>query len=537
MAAGRVLPYLDVPFQHCAPRGAQAHEAPASGERNLERLAQWREAVPTELVVRSTFIAGFPGRDRGRVRIELLNFMREAGIDRAGCFAYSPVEGATANDLPGHVPQAELREERRARFMAVAEQVSAASAAAPRGRHHAGAGGPCAPALGRKGGLGRSYADAPEIDGTVRLLPPEKASRDAEGGRVHPRPHRGGRGARPRRRCRSEGQHNAPTMTRDDPTRPQPACHRTDPPPLPAARAAFAAPHGRVCSRPRRWYFENVAAMRQPATGATRTATPTACTARPPPSCWKSGWPRWKAAPMRCWCPAAWRPSRWWTRRCWAMATKCCCPTTCTAPAARWHATKTGALGHHAPPVRRDGPGGSLAAGITPKHQAGVAGSAGSVTMEFPEPAGLVQHRAQHGGAHRAGQHLGRRHRLQGLRPGHRHRDAGADQVPLGRRRRADGLGGHARRSVARQASSWHHMHLGLGVAGNDAELAILRSMPTPALRYHAQDAAGRAVRPVAGHAAARVQARVLHPALRPASPGHAHWKALCKAAAGACFR
>jgi ribosomal protein S12 methylthiotransferase len=146
---------------------------PASGERNLERLAKWRELCP-ELVVRSTFIAGFPGETEAEFEM-LLDFVREAQIDRAGCFAYSPVKGATANDLPGALPQ-EVREERRARFMAVAEEVSVAKL-----RRRVGATMQVlidhAPALGRKGGIGRSYADAPEIDGQVRLLPPEKASK------------------------------------------------------------------------------------------------------------------------------------------------------------------------------------------------------------------------------------------------------------------------------------------------------------------------------------------------------------------------
>ena len=173
MAAGRILPYLDVPFQHSHPDVLKRMKRPASGEKNLERLQRWREACP-ELVVRSTFIAGFPGETEAEFE-HLLDFMREAQIDRAGCFAYSPVKGATANDLPGMLP-AELREERRARFMAVAEQVSAAKLA---GR--VGATMQVlideAPALGRRGGVGRSYADAPEIDGRVRLLPPEKASK------------------------------------------------------------------------------------------------------------------------------------------------------------------------------------------------------------------------------------------------------------------------------------------------------------------------------------------------------------------------
>ena len=173
MASGRVLPYLDVPFQHAHPDVLKRMKRPASGERNLERLARWREICP-QIVVRSTFIAGFPGETESEFET-LLDFLREARIDRAGCFAYSPVNGAAANALDGQLP-AELREERRARFMAVAEAVSTRKLEERVGAtmqvlvDHA-------PALGRKGGVGRSYADAPEIDGQVRLLPPEKASK------------------------------------------------------------------------------------------------------------------------------------------------------------------------------------------------------------------------------------------------------------------------------------------------------------------------------------------------------------------------
>jgi ribosomal protein S12 methylthiotransferase len=146
---------------------------PASGEKNLERIARWREMCP-EIVIRSTFIAGFPGETETEFS-HLLDFMREARIDRAGCFAYSAVAGATANDIPGMLPL-ELREERRARFMAVAEEVSSQKL-----QERVGATMQVlvdsAPALGRKGGIGRSYADAPEIDGTVKLLPPEKISK------------------------------------------------------------------------------------------------------------------------------------------------------------------------------------------------------------------------------------------------------------------------------------------------------------------------------------------------------------------------
>ncbi len=178
MADGRILPYLDVPFQHAHPDVLKRMKRPASGERNLERLQRWRAACP-ELVVRSTFIAGFPGETEAEFEY-LLDFMREARIDRAGCFAYSPVDGARANELPDALPAA-VREERRARFMAVAEAVSADKL-----RARVGATMQIlvdsAPALGRKGGVGRSYADAPEIDGRVTLLPPEKASRTLKTG-------------------------------------------------------------------------------------------------------------------------------------------------------------------------------------------------------------------------------------------------------------------------------------------------------------------------------------------------------------------
>ena len=121
MASGLILPYLDVPLQHSHPDVLKRMKRPASGEKNLERIQKWREVCP-QLVIRSTFIAGFPGETEEEFE-HLLNFVREAQIDRAGCFAYSPVKGALANELPGMLPQ-EVREERRSRFMAVAEEVS-----------------------------------------------------------------------------------------------------------------------------------------------------------------------------------------------------------------------------------------------------------------------------------------------------------------------------------------------------------------------------------------------------------------------------
>lgn len=173
MSSGRILPYLDVPFQHSHPDVLMRMKRPASGEKNLERIAKWRESCP-QIVIRSTFIAGFPGETEEEFE-HLLNFVREAEIDRAGCFAYSPVGGALANELPGMLSK-ELREERQARFMAVAEDVSITKL-----KRRVGSTMQVlidsAPANGRKGGVGRTFADAPEIDGVVKLLPPEKLSK------------------------------------------------------------------------------------------------------------------------------------------------------------------------------------------------------------------------------------------------------------------------------------------------------------------------------------------------------------------------
>ncbi len=173
MATGSILPYLDVPLQHSHPDVLKRMKRPASGEKNLERIQKWREVCP-QLVIRSTFIAGFPGETEAEFE-HLLNFVREAQIDRAGCFAYSPIKGALANELPGMLPQA-VREERRSRFMQVAEEVSV-----QRLQQRIGATMQVlvdsASAMGKKGGIGRSYADAPEIDGVVKLLPPEKISK------------------------------------------------------------------------------------------------------------------------------------------------------------------------------------------------------------------------------------------------------------------------------------------------------------------------------------------------------------------------
>ena len=160
MAEGRVLPYLDVPFQHASPRILKLMKRPASGEKNIERIRAWRDVCP-DITIRSTFIAGFPGETEAEFG-ELLDFLREAQLDRVGCFAYSPVEGAAANALPGMLPD-EVREERRARFMQVQQEISAARLARKVGTTQR----VLLDEVGPTVAVGRTTADAPEIDGVV----------------------------------------------------------------------------------------------------------------------------------------------------------------------------------------------------------------------------------------------------------------------------------------------------------------------------------------------------------------------------------
>jgi len=162
MADGKLLPYLDVPFQHASARILKLMKRPADAEDNLARLRRWREICP-ELTIRSTFIVGFPGETQAEFE-ELLNFLEHAQLDRVGCFAYSPVEGAVANALPDPVPEA-VKEERRARFMAVQETVSAARLRAKIGRTMT----VLVDEVRSHGAVARSAADAPEIDGLVYI--------------------------------------------------------------------------------------------------------------------------------------------------------------------------------------------------------------------------------------------------------------------------------------------------------------------------------------------------------------------------------
>jgi len=162
MAQGKILPYLDIPFQHASARILKLMKRPAATEKNLERIRAWRAACP-DITIRSTFIAGFPGETEAEFR-ELLDFLREAELDRVGCFAYSPVEGASANALPDPVP-GEVREERRARFMEVQAAISREKLARKVGRTI----DVIVDVMKGRQAVARSAADAPEIDGVVRV--------------------------------------------------------------------------------------------------------------------------------------------------------------------------------------------------------------------------------------------------------------------------------------------------------------------------------------------------------------------------------
>ena len=158
MAEGKILPYLDIPFQHASPRILKLMKRPAAAEKVLARIRAWREACP-DITIRSTFIAGFPGETEGEFD-ELLAFLKEAQLDRVGCFAYSPVDGAKANELPDPVP-GDVREDRRRRFMELQAGISSAKLKSKIGSTQK--------VLVDAPGIGRSMADAPEIDGVVKF--------------------------------------------------------------------------------------------------------------------------------------------------------------------------------------------------------------------------------------------------------------------------------------------------------------------------------------------------------------------------------
>ena len=172
MAEGKVLPYLDIPFQHASPKVLKAMKRPAATENNLKRIQAWRAICP-ELTIRSTFIAGFPGETEDDFQ-RLLDFLGEAQLDRVGCFTYSAVEGAGANALPNPVPE-EVKEERKARLMALQSSISTERLARKVGQTLT----VLVDELAEGGAIARSSADAPDIDGIVyvkskrKILPGE----------------------------------------------------------------------------------------------------------------------------------------------------------------------------------------------------------------------------------------------------------------------------------------------------------------------------------------------------------------------------
>jgi len=162
MADGKILPYLDIPFQHASPRILKLMKRPGAVDKVLSRVRAWREACP-DLTIRSTFIVGFPGETEAEFE-ELLDFLREAELDRVGAFAYSPVDGAKANALPDPVPE-ELKQERLERFMEVQAEISAARLDRKIGTRQT----VLVDEVDADGAIARSKADAPEIDGIVRI--------------------------------------------------------------------------------------------------------------------------------------------------------------------------------------------------------------------------------------------------------------------------------------------------------------------------------------------------------------------------------
>ncbi|MFT6331644.1 MAG: ribosomal protein S12 methylthiotransferase [Bermanella sp.] len=162
MAEGKILPYLDIPFQHANKRILRLMKRPGSADRTIERIRKWREICP-ELIIRSTFIVGFPGETEEEFE-ELLTFLEEAQLDRVGCFKYSPVDGAKANDLPDPIDE-DIKDKRLQRFMEVQSQISKQRLIDKIGSEY----NIVIDSVDAEGAVGRTFGDAPEIDGVVHL--------------------------------------------------------------------------------------------------------------------------------------------------------------------------------------------------------------------------------------------------------------------------------------------------------------------------------------------------------------------------------
>jgi hypothetical protein len=306
MAEGRILPYLDVPFQHAHPDVLKRMKRPASGERNLERLAEaWRAACP-QIVVRSTFIAGFPGETEAEFEY-LLDFLREAGSTAPAAL---PIHrwGAAANDAARQLPQSCAKNAAPASWP-WPKRSRAERLQAPRGRHHAGAGRP-------RAGAGPQGRHGPQLCRCARDRRPGapaaagKGQQDAEGGRVHARPHR--RHRKGTTSSPSPSEPGIPHVRHEPATRPAAPTSSTTPTRPPAGFAsAVQVPVHKASTV----IFADTAALRardwRRREGYTYGlhGTPTSFVLEERIATLEGG-------RNACWCPAGWRPSRWSTRRC-----------------------------------------------------------------------------------------------------------------------------------------------------------------------------------------------------------------------------
>ncbi len=440
MGDGQVLPYLDIPLQHAHPDVLKRMKRPASGEKNLERIQAWRAMNP-DLTIRSTFIVGFPGETEAEFEY-LLDFLKEAQLDRVGCFAYSPVEGATANLLDNPVPE-EVREERRARVMLLQEEISAKRLQAKVGKTHARADRRSGRAAKR---IGRSSADAPEIDGVVHIkrpLVPGKSKLVV--GEFADVVVTAGRCARPVGQSPSKLSKRHERTSRPD---------RADPQRLQSPGGVRRLPAGDP-PRVDRAVRERGGDAREPVERQDRLHLRPArhadhLHAR------SASWPRSRAAITACWRPAAWPRSRWSTLRCSKRGDDVLLPDNVYNPnreLGRWLSAR---LRHHRALLRSDDRRRHRRADPA-EHQADLDRGAGLGVDGSARPAGHLPRGARAGRAGRARQHLVGRPGAARLRPWRRHRHAGADQVPVRRLRRADGRRDHARPGAERSPGAGAH--------------------------------------------------------------------------------
>ena len=476
--------------------------------------------------MRSTFIAGFPGETEAEFE-HLLEFMREARHRPRRLLRLLAGRGRHRQRAARRMLPAELREERRARFMAVAEAVSADKL-----QRRVGATMQVlvdrAPALGRKGGVGRSYADAPEIDGTVQLLPPEKASKTLKVGEFARARIVARAGPRPGRRSRSELPARCRT-TQDKPPISTALIHHPYEPP-----AGFGAPQPAVHKASTVIFAERRGDARARLEAA-RPATPTACTARRPPSRSRSASPRSKAALQTLLVPSGLAAIALVDMALLKQRRRGADARQRLRPEQGAGAPRAGALGHRAPLLRPDGAGVAARPRCHAGDAAGVDRGAGLGDDGVSRPAARWCAAARaHGGA-------SSRSTTPGAPAWRSIRSTSATALGVDISMQAltkypSGGGDVLMGAVTTRDEALHqqlkltHMRMGWGVGANDAEV-VLRSLPSLAAALRRAGPQRAACWRVVDAAAAR-STHVLHPAL-PGSPGHEHWAALCTARGG----